>query len=139
MEKRITYLGSVSLTSLNHETIIRNGKKGIFIPVEENPAIFFQQKEDGTKVINLDIEAKPTPNNQFGNDFMLKASVGKANRQKLGNLTREQMNQYTPILGNLRKFEFEIAGNGNANANQATQQAGGYQGPDMPEQFDGSW
>ena len=136
MAKRTTYLGSVSLTGLIHETIIRNGKKGIFIPVDDNPSIYYQQKDDGSKVINLDIEAKPTPNNQYGNDFMLKASVGKANRQKLGNISRDQMNQYTPILGNLKKFEFDAP---DGNGGQGTPQPQGFQGPDMPEQFDGSW
>lgn len=108
MAKRKTYLGSVSLTALTHKTIVHEGVKGIFIPVgAENPAIYFSKKEDGTKVINLDIEVKPTPNNQYGNAFMVKANVGKVNRQTYG-LSGEALNEKTPILGNLKEFEFEV-------------------------------
>lgn len=119
MPKRETYLGSVSLTALAHKTIVHEGVKGIFLPVgSENPSIYFSTKEDGSKIINLDIEVKPTPNNQFGNSFMIKANVGKVNRQNYG-LTGEALTQKTPILGNLKKFEFEVK----------DQAAGGAQAP----------
>ena len=66
---------------------------------------------------------------------MVKSSVGRENRQKLG-ISREEMERYTPILGNLRTFEFEDrqqgapTGQGAAPASPA---------PDLPEEFDGSW
>lgn len=108
MSKRETFLGSVSLTSLSHKTIVHEGVKGIFLPVGiENPSIYFSTKEDGSKIINLDIEVKPTPNNQYGNAFMIKANVGKVNRQTYG-LNGDALAQKTPILGNLKRFEFEV-------------------------------
>lgn len=114
MAKRKTYLGSIALTALTHKTIIHEGMKGIFIPVgEQNPAIYFSTKEDGSKIINLDVEVKPTPNNQFGNAFMIKANIGKANRQTYG-ISGEAINQKSPILGNLKEFEFEVKDNGGA-------------------------
>lgn len=114
MAKRKTYLGSISLTTLAHKTIVHEGVKGIFIPVgEQNPSIYFATKEDGSKIINLDLEVKPTPNNQYGNAFMIKANIGKANRQTYG-LSGEAANQKSPILGNLKEFEFDVKENGSA-------------------------
>ena len=130
--KKTAILGSIALTSLVHETIIHGGKKGIFLPIEDNPSIFFQQKEDGTKVISLDIEIKETPNSRYGSSHMVKASVGKANRERL-RLDREQLAQATPILGNLRVIEYEAKDNGSGQDGQNQQEG------DMPEEFDGGW
>lgn len=130
--KKTAILGSIALTSLVHETIIHGGKKGIFLPIEDNPSIFFQQREDGTKVISLDIEIKETPNSKYGSTHMVKASVGKANRERL-RLDREGLNKATPILGNLRVIEYEAKDNG------AGQDSQGQQEGDMPEEFDGGW
>jgi len=135
MAKRMTHLGNIALTNLVHETRIVGGKKGIFIPIDDNPCLYFSEK-NGTKTINLDIEVKPTPNNKYGSDFMVKASVGRENRKKYG-ITRETIDRFTPILGNLRTFEFEER---QAPSGPAGGQAPApYQGPDMPEEFDGSW
>lgn len=139
MAKRTTYRGSVNLTALKHETIVRNGQKGIFIPVEQNPSIYFKVKQDGSKLINLDIEVTPTPDNQYGNSHYIRLSVGKDNRQKYG-IRNDQIKDHTPIVGNLKAFEFE-----DRQGQQEGQQ--GYQGPDMPaniaggapQEFDGSW
>ena len=134
MAKRTTHLGNIALTNLVHQTRICEGKKGIFIPLEDNPCLFLSEK-NGKKTINLDIEVKPTPNNKYGSDFMVKASVGRENRQKLG-ISREEMERYTPILGNLRTFEFEDRQQG-APTGQGTAPSG--PAPDLPEEFDGSW
>lgn len=154
MAKRITYKGSVTLftnrkdrngqplKSLISECIRhpKTGKPGVFIPIEDNPSIYLSERNGG-RTINLDIEAVETPNNQYGNSHLLKLSIGKENRQKLGTLTNEQYDQYTPIVGNLKRFEFE-----DRQGQQEGQQ--GYQGPDMPaniagggapQEFDGSW
>ncbi len=137
--KKETFLGSISLTALKHETIIHGGQKGIFIPVEQNPAIFFSQKEDGSKVINLDIEVKPILNGKYGNTHLIKCNVGKVNREKYG-LRPEQLNEVTPILGNLKRFEFEVRDN---NPQQPQyQQQNGYTNTnpgDMPAEFDPNW
>ena len=69
---------------------------------------------------------------------MVKASVGKENRQRL-NLTKENLDRYTPILGNLRTFEFDDRQPQPSTGQASPQAAQGYQGPDMPEEFDGAW
>lgn len=123
-QQRKTYLGSISLTALKHKTIQHDGQKGIFIPVGQlNPSIYFSTKEDGTKVINLDIEVKPTPNSKFGNAFMVKANVGKVNRQTY-NISGSDLENCSPILGNLKEFTFEVREN-NANGAPAEFQNGG--------------
>lgn len=136
MAKRKTYLGSIALTALVHETRVVAGKKGIFIPIDENPSIYFQQKEDGTKIINLDVEVRPTPNSKYGNSHFVKASVGKASREKHG-LRKDQLERYTPIIGNLREFEFEIPEG--TQSSPAAQSQGGYGGEDLPAELDGAW
>ena len=109
MAKRTTLRGSLALTGLKHETIVRNGEKGIFIPVEKNPSIFFKVKEDGTKVVNLDIEVTPTPDNKYGNSHFIRLSVGKENRTKY-NIQKEKLREVTPIVGNLKTFEYDDKG-----------------------------
>lgn len=131
MTKRITNLGNIALTALVHETIIRNGKKGIFIPVDVNPCIYFSQKEDGKKVVNLDIEVKPTPNSKYGNNFLVKANVGKANREKF-HITRENIDKYSPILGNLKEFSFEVSDAQQGPAPQAPPE-------DLPDEMNDTW
>lgn len=149
MAKRITYKGSVTLFTnrkdkngqpikgivsecLRHP---QTGKPGVFIPIDENPSVFVSERNDG-RTINLDIELVETPNNQYGNSHMIKLAIGKENRQKLGNLTNEQWNAYTPPVGNLKRFEFETRDDQQP---QQPAQQGGYNGEDMPEQFDSSW
>ncbi len=108
MAKRKTYLGSISLANLNHKAINHEGQKGIFIPIGDmNPCIYYTKKEDGSRLFNLDIEVKPTPNSKFGNSFMIKANVGKINRQQY-NIPNDKLAEVTPILGNLKEFEFEV-------------------------------
>lgn len=130
MKKKIT-TASVTLTALVHETIIRNGKKGIFIPIDDNPCIFFQEKQNqngGTdKVITIDIDCIPTPNGQFGSTHMLKGSLSKKTRERLGITSREDAERYRPILGNIKEKEIDVA-----DAPGAPQ--GGYQQPQQQPQ-----
>jgi hypothetical protein len=51
----------------------------------------------------LDIFVRATQNNQYGNSHFVKANVGKTNREKYG-ISREQLPQYSPILGNLKPY-----------------------------------
>jgi hypothetical protein len=51
----------------------------------------------------LDIFIRATQNNQYGNSHFVKANVGKTNREKFG-ISREQLQQYSPILGNLKPY-----------------------------------
>lgn len=140
MAKRTVYRGSVSLVKnskgegLNGETIIRNGVKGIFIPVENNPAIYFKVKEDNSKIINLDIEVTPTPDNKYGNSHYIRLSVGKENREKYG-IQPDQLKNHTPIVGNLKEFTYQTKdGTEGEDLPPSTPQAG-----NAPQQFDPSW
>lgn len=137
MAKKTVFRGSVSLPSLNHETIIHKGQKGIFIPVENNPSIYFKVKPDGSKVINLDIEVTPTPNNQYGNSHFIRLNVGKENRQKY-NIPNDLLKDYTPIVGNLKAFEFEDRQGQQEKAPDTSSEdmppAGG-----APQEFDPTW
>lgn len=134
MKKKFT-TASVELTALKHETIIRNGKKGIFIPIDDNPCIFFQEKQNpqtgrSEKIITIDIDCIPTPNGKFGSTHLLKGSLSKKTRERLGITTNEQADQYRPILGNIKEKEFEVA-------DAPGQQQGGYapqQGQPYPPQ-----
>lgn len=138
MAKKTVYRGSVSLPALNHETIIHKGQKGIFIPVENNPAIYFKVKPDGSKVINLDIEVTPTPQNQYGNSHYIRLNVGKENRQKYG-ISNDKIKDYSPIVGNLKAFEFEDRQGGQQGA--ATDNASDDLPPagPTPQEFDPTW
>lgn len=134
MAKRTTYLGSISLLKtkkgegLVSEPIMHNGKKGIFISIDDNPAIYYKKNEDGTRTCNLDIEVKPVTNSQFSNSHMIKLNVGKENRQKF-NIQGAQMKDHTPIVGNLKAFEFE----------DRSSQGDDLPAGNTPEQFDTDW
>ena len=136
--KKETYLGSVNLKALPGAYIASNGpqQRAIVIPIDSNPAIYVTQSKSGEEIVNLDIEAKPTPNSKFGSAYMVKANVGKANRQKF-NIQPAQLNQFTPVLGNLKKFEFEVQDSQNGQqagpqGNYGPQQ-GGYGAPQGPQ------
>ena len=149
MAKNNTFRGSISLIKnkkgqgLTYEPIIRQsgpfkGMPCIVLPINElNPAIYYKKNDDGSKVINLDIEVRPTPNNQYGNSHYIRLSVGKENRQKYG-ITNDKLNELTPIVGNLKEFTFEGdrgpsgAAQGEDDMPPSTPQA-------SPEPFDPTW
>lgn len=81
-----------------------DGRNCIVIPVENNPSIFVTSTKSGAARAYLDIVIRESPNNQFGNTHFVKANVGKSNREKLG-ISREELQKYTPIIGNLKTFE----------------------------------
>lgn len=151
MAKITTYRGSVSLVKdkkgkgLNFETIIRqsgpfSGMPCIVLPVNElNPAIYLKKNDDGSKVINLDIEVRPTPQNQYGNSHYIRLHVGKENRQKY-NIPNEKLNDLTPIVGNLKEFSFEERGaQGQQGQNQPVDDLPPATPQGNPPAFDPSW
>lgn len=75
----------------------------IVIPTN-NPSVFVCRTKNGTEKAYLDIVIRESPNNQYGNTHFVKANVGKTNRERFG-ITREDMPKYTPIIGNLKRFE----------------------------------
>lgn len=135
--KKETLLGSVDLTKVNHQTIIHGNQRGIFIPIDANPCIYFKEKTDpntgqSVKIINLDVEVKAVKTDY--SDYMIKGYVGKENRQKYG-IKKEDLQANCPIVGNLKRFEFEVADKGTG---QPYQGQGGYapqpQGYQQPQQ-----
>lgn len=75
----------------------------IVIPTN-NPSVFVCRTKNGAEKAYLDIVIRESPNNQYGNTHFVKANVGKTNRERFG-ITREDMPKYTPIIGNLKRFE----------------------------------
>jgi len=80
------------------------GQDCIVIPKDSNPSIFVTTTKNGSQKAYLDIVIRESPSNQFGNTHFVKANVGKSNRERLG-LTREDLQKYAPIIGNLKTFE----------------------------------
>jgi len=105
MNTNSTLSGQIDLLALvgaQYQTI--NGQDCIVIPKGSNPSIFVTTTKNGATKAYLDVVIRESPNNQFGNTHFVKASVGKTNREKLG-LTKEELQKYTPIIGNLKVFE----------------------------------
>lgn len=82
---------------------LENGN--IVIP-SNNPSVFVCRTKSGADKAYLDIVIRESPNNQFGNTHFVKASVGKTNRERMG-ITKEALKNYTPIIGNLKPYEFQ--------------------------------
>ena len=83
-----------------------DGRNCIVIPVENNPSIFVTSTKSGAARAYLDIVIRESPNNQFGNTHFVKANVSKSNRERLG-ISRDGLSKYTPIIGNLKPFDFQ--------------------------------
>ena len=75
----------------------------IVIPTN-NPSVFVCKTKNGAEKAYLDIVIRESPNNQYGNTHFVKANVGKSNRERFG-ISREDLPKYTPIIGNLKRFE----------------------------------
>lgn len=115
MSQNNSLVGQIDLLSLVGASYLNvNGQDSIVIPTGTNPAIFVSTTKNGSTKAYLDIVVKETSNNQFGNTHFVKANVGKSNRERLI-LSREDVNKYSPIIGNLRVFE-STAQNGSQNA-----------------------
>ena len=115
MSQNNSLVGQIDLLSLVGASYLNvNGQDSIVIPTGANPAIFVSTTKNGSTKAYLDIVVKETSNNQFGNTHFVKANVGKSNRERL-NLSREDVNKYSPIIGNLRVFE-STAQNSSQNA-----------------------
>lgn len=135
MAKRIKDIGHIRLSELKHEVATKAGVQGIFIPFNTNPCIFVNTKDDKTTV-DLDVEVIPTPNSKYS-DKMVKASLPKSYREQNGvSFDSERYKELTPILGNLKTYEFEEQAKGNVSPQSTL-------GPneDLPEGLDanGQW
>lgn len=96
-------VGSVDLSLLKDAVIEnRNGKNFVVIPIEDNPALFLGSKEKGEHVY-MDIEVRPSPNNQYGNSHFVKLNVSRKKREALG-IAKEDLKSIAPIIGNLKAY-----------------------------------
>ena len=104
MSANDSFIGQIDLLMLPKSGVQNiNGQECIVIPCPANPAIFNMVTRSGQQKALLDIFVRATQNNQYGNSHFVKANVGKTNREKLG-ISREQLQQYSPILGNLKMY-----------------------------------
>lgn len=109
MNKTTTLSGQIDLLALVGATFKNiNGQDCVIVPTAENPAIFVSTTKAGRQRAYLDILVRETVNNSFGNTHFVKASVGKTNRERLG-ITKDAIQRYTPIIGNLKPFEIASA------------------------------
>ena len=104
MSANDSFIGHIDLLMLPAARMQTIGnEERIVIPKAANPAIFHMVTKAGPQKALLDIFIRATHNNQYGNSHFVKANVGKTNRQKFG-ISREQLQQYSPILGNLKPY-----------------------------------
>ena len=104
MSANDSFIGQIDLLMLPKSSVQTiGGQECIVIPCPANPAIFHMVTRNGQQKALLDIFIRATQNNQYGNSHFVKANVGKTNREKLG-ISREQLQQYSPILGNLKPY-----------------------------------
>ena len=104
MSANDSFIGQIDLLMLPSARMQTIGNEEcIVIPKAANPAIFHMMTKAGQQKALLDIFIRATQNNQYGNSHFVKANVGKTNREKYG-ISREQLPQYSPILGNLKPY-----------------------------------
>ena len=131
MAKKTKDIGHVRLSELKCAIAQMSGERGIFIPFRPNACIFVNEK-DGKTTVDLDIEVIPTPNSQYS-DKMVKASLPKSVRDKCGlSFDSEEYKKMTPILGNLKTYEFEETKKVGTQAPQSAPVV-----DDLPEALDG--
>ena len=104
MSANDSFIGQLDLLLLPQSRMQKIGNEEcIVIPKDANPAIFHMMTKTGQQKALLDIFVRATQNNQYGNSHFVKANVGKTNREKYG-ISREDLPQYSPILGNLKPY-----------------------------------
>ena len=104
MSANDSFIGQIDLLMLPKSSVQSvNGQDCIVIPCSANPAIYHMVTRAGQQKALLDVFVRATQNNQYGNSHFVKANVGKTNREKYG-ISREELPQYSPILGNLKPY-----------------------------------
>ena len=104
MSANDSFIGQIDLLMLPKSSFQSvNGQDCIVIPCSANPAIYHMVTRAGQQKALLDVFVRATQNNQYGNSHFVKANVGKTNREKYG-ISREDLPQYSPILGNLKPY-----------------------------------
>lgn len=114
MAKKETNLGYIEVSKLAHRLIKdpKTGKKGIFIPVDDNPCLYVVEKEtveNGVsrteKSIRINAEIVPILNSQFGSNFMIKAKPSKDNYEKMRGKSDEEWDKASPVLGYTKHYD----------------------------------
>lgn len=106
MPKKIKEIGRFRLSDLNCEVTQKFNVPGIWIPFPDNACIDVKEK-DGKTIVDVFIEVIPTPNSQYS-DKMIKSQLPKKYREENGiDFDSDQYKKLTPILGNLKIYEFE--------------------------------
>lgn len=122
----MNYNGSIDLLKLRgaRKSMV-SGQRCIIIPVDENPTIYV-----GEKGCYLGLSVRETSNSSYGDSHFIAASISSKDiREKIG---RDNIKQYTPILGNLKESNY---GGGNEGFGEETEQpAQGYAQPVYPQQ-----
>ena len=104
MSANDSFIGQIDLLMLPKSSVQSvTGQDCIVIPCSANPAIYHMVTRAGQQKALLDVFVRATQNNQYGNSHFVKANVGKTNREKYG-ISREDLPQYSPILGNLKPY-----------------------------------
>lgn len=104
MSANDSFIGQIDLLMLPKSSVQSvNGQDCIVIPCSANPAIYHMVTRAGQQKALLDVFVRATQDNQYGNSHFVKANVGKTNREKYG-ISREDLPQYSPILGNLKPY-----------------------------------
>ena len=104
MSANDSFIGQIDLLMLPKSSVQSvKGQDCIVIPCSANPAIYHMVTRAGQQKALLDVFVRATQNNQYGNSHFVKANVGKTNREKYG-ISREDLPQYSPILGNLKPY-----------------------------------
>ena len=104
MSANDSFIGQIDLLMLPKSSVQSvNGQDCIVIPCSANPAIYHMVTRAGQQKALLDVFVRATQNNQYGNSHFVKANVGRTNREKYG-ISREDLPQYSPILGNLKPY-----------------------------------
>ena len=104
MSANDSFIGQIDLLMLPKSSVQSvNGQDCIVIPCSANPAIYHMVTRAGQQKALLDVFVRATQDNQYGNSHLVKANVGKTNREKYG-ISREDLPQYSPILGNLKPY-----------------------------------
>ena len=105
MSKTNSFIGQIDILALRGARLQQvDGQECIVIPVNENPTIYPFVSRNGQPKAHLELFFRETSGNQYGNTHFIKSIVGKTNREKFG-ISPENLQQYTPILGNMKPYE----------------------------------
>lgn len=114
MAKKEANLGYIEISKLAHRLIKdpKTGKKGIFIPMDDNPCLYVTEREISEngktrveKTIRINSEIVPLVNSKYGSNFMIKAKPSKENYDKLRGKSDDDWDAASPVLGYTKHYD----------------------------------